>query len=183
MTGLDIDHIAGRITSVFPDAVRDQVSFRGQVTMIVDKTYIVALMLFLRNEPDLEFSHLADLCGIDLGTGHEPRFGVVYNLYSVRHRHRIRLRAEVSGDECSIESVVALWDGAKCHERECYDMFGIVFHNHANLRRVLMPEDWQGFPLRKDYPTAGPDELWSGYAEVLRKAEDFKKYELRKRNG
>ncbi|HSW62422.1 MAG TPA: NADH-quinone oxidoreductase subunit C [Dissulfurispiraceae bacterium] len=181
MSGMDIHKIEDRIKTIFPAAVREAIDFHGQVTVIIDKTSILDVLRFLKDEPDLAFTHLADLCGIDLGMAHEPRYGVVYNLFSIQHRHRIRLRAEVSADDCSVDSAGDLWEGAAWHERECYDMFGIVFRNHADLRRVLMPEDWLGHPLRKDYPVEGPAEYWPGYTEVLRKAEEFKKYELRKR--
>ncbi|KAF0183220.1 MAG: NADH-quinone oxidoreductase subunit C [Nitrospirae bacterium] len=181
MSGMEVQKIAERLARAFPDAIREVVGFRGQVTVIVDRASILDVLQLLKNEPDLAFSHLADLCGIDLGKTHEPRFGVVYTLYSIQHRHRIRLRAEVPADDCAIDSAGELWEGAAWHERECYDMFGIAFRRHPDLRRVLMPEDWQGHPLRKDYPVEGPAEQWPGYTEVLRKAEEFKKHELRKR--
>jgi NADH-quinone oxidoreductase subunit C len=166
---------------MFGDKVRDVIDFRGQLTVIVTKAVIPSMLEFLRDEPDLAFSHLADLCGVDFGPAQSPRFGVVYNLYSITHRHRIRIRAEVPADDCFIASAGALWPAAAWHERECYDMFGIVFTNHQDLRRVLMPEDWQGYPLRKDYPVEGPAEFWDGYKRVLSKAEEYRAYELRKR--
>ncbi len=181
MIGVGIRKIAERIQNAFPEAIGDVVNFHGQATVLVDKTSVIGILRFLKDEPDLAFSHLADLCGIDLGTEHEPRFGVVYNLYSIQHRHRIRLKAGVPADDCSIESAGALWNCAAWHERECYDMFGIVFRNHPDLRRILLPEDWQGHPLRKDYPLEGPAEKWPGYTEVLRRAEALRKHELRKR--
>lgn len=181
MSRMDAHTIADRMKAKCPQAVRDIIGFHGQATVIVDKASILEILRFLKEEQDLAFSHLADLCGIDLGTMHEPRFGVVYNLYSIAYGHRIRLRAEVTADDCCIESAGILWAGAAWHERECYDMFGIVFLNHADLRRVLMPEDWKGYPLRKDYPIEGPAERWPGYEDVLRKANEFSKYELRKR--
>lgn len=181
MSGMAAQTLADRLKAAFPDAVRDVVIFRGQATVTVGKTSILDLLRFLKEEPECAFNHLADLCGLDRGPAHKPRFGVVYNLYSLTHRHRIRLCAEVPSDDCTIESAGALWEGAAWHERECYDMFGIVFVNHADLRRVLMPEDWTGHPLRKDYPVEGTAERWSGYEEVVRKAEAFRKHELRKR--
>jgi len=178
---MDACVIADRIKAEFTAAVREVVETCGQATVVVDRASMLDILLFLRDNSDLAFSHLADLCGIDLGTARKSRLGVVYNLYSIVHRHRIRLRAEVPADDCSIESAGSLWEGAAWHERECYDMFGIVFRNHPDLRRVLMPEDWKGHPLRKDYPMEGPAELWPGYQEVLRKAEQFRPHELRKR--
>ncbi|MBF0518064.1 MAG: NADH-quinone oxidoreductase subunit C, partial [Nitrospirae bacterium] len=105
-----------------------------------------------------------------------PRFEVVYNLYSMTHRHSLRLNVQVPEKE-SIQSVVSIWKTANWHERECFDMYGIVFDGHPDLRRILMPDDWDGHPMRKDYPTAGPeDEEWAGFKEVLKKSEEFKKF-------
>lgn len=178
---MDALNIAKLIQNQFPDAVREIVVFRGQAAIVVYKSAILNILRFLKDEPSLAFSHLSDLCGVDFGEAQEPRFALVYNLYSLEHKHRIRLRAQVPSDDCSIESASELWDGAGWHECECYDMFGITFHNHPDLRRVLMPEDWKGHPLRKDYPAEGPAEKWAGYTEVLAKAEAYRKYDLRKR--
>ncbi len=178
---METHNIVSRIQSAYPHVVHNTVYFHGQAAVFVDGTIILNLLRFLKDEPDLLFSHLADLCGVDFSETHNPRFAVVYNLYSLQYKHRIRLRAAVSAEDCSIDSASELWEGAAWHERECYDMFGIVFRNHPDLRRVLMPEDWKGHPLRKDYPVEGPAEKWAGYTEVLFKAEAFRKYDLRKR--
>jgi NADH-quinone oxidoreductase subunit C len=87
----------------------------------------------------------------------------------------------VSELECSIDSVVGIWAGANWHERECYDMFGITFNNHPDLRRVLMPEDWEGYPLRKDYPLKSDlgDKEWDGFKQVIETAERNKIHEVR----
>lgn len=89
----------------------------------------------------------------------------------------IRIAAQVLEKSPSLESCAGIWKTANWHERECYDMYGIVFENHPDLRRVLMPEDWEGYPLRKDYPLEGPEEEWRGFREVLQKHEEYKKYE------
>ena len=109
----------------------------------------------------------------------EVRFEVVYHLYSIEHRHMLRVKVPVSETDCVIDSVVPIWIGADWHERESFDMYGIEFKGHPDLRRILMPEDWEGYPLRKDYPVKGPEpeEEWEGFREVLNKAEEFRKYE------
>jgi NADH-quinone oxidoreductase subunit C len=163
----------------FPLEVKEIAEFRGQVSVTVRRERIVEILRFLHDAPELSFDYLEDLCGVDYLGKKEPRFEVVYHLYSMEHRKRIRIKAEVPEDDCTIDSVVNIWEGADWHERECFDMFGIVFKGHPDLRRILMPEDWEGYPLRKDYPVEGPERKWRGYVEILRKAEDFKKFELK----
>jgi NADH-quinone oxidoreductase subunit C len=97
---------------------------------------------------------LSDLCGVDYPE-RKSRFEIVYNLCSLKHGHRIRIKALIPEDNPSIDSVVSIWSGANWHEREACDMFGIVFNGHPDLRRILMPEEWNGFPLRKNYPLQG----------------------------
>ncbi len=171
--------IAGLLKERFPMEVKEVTEFRGQVSITVKRERIKEILRFLHDAPELSFDYLEDLCGVDYLSKKEPRFEVVYHLYSMEHRKRIRIKAEVSEDDCAIDSVVNIWEGADWHERECFDMFGIVFKGHPDLRRILMPEDWEGYPLRKDYPVEGPEEKWRGFVEVLRKAEDFKKFELK----
>ena len=91
----------------------------------------------------------------------------IQNLFSLKYTHRIRIKALVPETDPSIDSVVTIWNGANCHERETYDMFGIIFRGHPDLRRILLPEDWEGFPLRKDYPLRGPEDWeYKGYEEA-----------------
>jgi NADH-quinone oxidoreductase subunit C len=159
--------------------------------VILKRDRIVEIARYLKENREFDFDYLRDLCGVDHLTqgsqysltqssqpagGKTARFEVVYQLYSIRLKHALRLNVQVPEEDASIESVTGVWRGADWHERECYDMFGIVFNGHPDLRRVLLPEDWEGFPLRKDYPTAGPEEEWRGYQEVLSKAEEYKKY-------
>ena len=137
----------------FPDSVLDSYSFRGENTVIVKKDDIVEACRFLKDNPGLSFDFLSDLCGVDY-MGREPRFEVVYHLFSISRHHRIRLKAMVGENE-TIPSVVSVWGTADWLEREAYDMYGIVFDGHPNLTRILMPDDWDGYPLRKDYPLKG----------------------------
>ena len=109
---------------------------------------------FLRDEPGLSFKYLSDVTALDRYPN-EPRFEMVYHLLSLETGERLRLKAPVPGDDPRIESVVPVWPGAEAFECEMYDLFGIHFEGHPDLHRILLPDDWEGHPLRKDYPTEG----------------------------
>lgn len=179
LKGLEPTEIAEKIKEKFPDEVVEVTNFRDQVSVIVKRDRILDICRYLHDEPTLSFNHLKDLCGVDYLGKKEPRFEVVYNLYSVRYRHRIRIRAQVPADGPIIKTVTSIWAGANWHERECFDMFGIVFTGHPDLRRILMPEDWEGYPLRKDYPLKGPEleKDWHGFVEVLNRSKELKEFE------
>lgn len=159
--------IADRIKEKFPGEVQNVASFRDQVSVTVKRDRILDICLFLRRDPDIEMDFLSDLCGVDY-QGREFRYEVVYHLLSLKHNNRIRIKALVPESDPSIESVVAVWSGANCHERETYDLFGIVFQGHPDLRRILLPEDWEGYPLRKDYPLKGPEGWEYGEFEKVK---------------
>jgi NADH-quinone oxidoreductase subunit C len=125
----------------------------GEVTVLVPADAIFEVCSFLKKGHD--FDLLADLVGADRGPEEDPRFEVNYHLFSTRHFQRLRLKALVSEDEPRIESVVSVWRTADWHERETYDMFGVVFEGHPDLRRILLPSDFDGHALRKDYPLRG----------------------------
>lgn len=169
--------IAEKIKEKFPDEVLELKEFRGQVSVTLKKARIVDICRFLHDDPDLFLDYLVDLCGVDYQGKKENRFEVVYHLYSIKHRHAVRLKAEVAAERPSIDSVITVWRGVDWHEREAFDMFGIVFNGHPDLRRILMPEDWEGHPLRKDYPVKGPEKEWSGYQDVLDRAKRFREFE------
>lgn len=143
----------------FSEAITDVREALGEVTCIVDPQYIVELCRFLRDDPRFQFNLLSDLCGADLGIDQEPRFEVIYHLYSIPLGIRLRLKARLAGEEPSISTVTDVWKTANWHERETFDMFGIVFDGHPDLRRILMPEEFQWHPLRKDYPVRGYDDF------------------------
>jgi NADH-quinone oxidoreductase subunit C len=178
MNPLDIGEL---IRERFPSEVKAVHEFRGQVSVIIKKEKIKDIMRFLKESPELDFDFLEDLCGVDYLGRKDVRFEVVYHLFSMRHRHMIRIKAEVPEDDCKIDTVTDLWKGANWHERECFDLFGIVFTGHPDLRRILLPEDWEGHPLRKDYPLKSDlGELeWKGFKEVLDVAEKNKIYEMK----
>lgn len=141
-----------KLAREFPDAILEVEEFRGQVTIRVRKERIREVCRFLRDDPELEYKLLSDLCGVDYwGMGLKPRFGVIYNLYSLKTYQRILLEVRVEEGE-GVPSVTSVFATANFHEREVYDLFGIPFEGHPDLRRILLPEDWEGHPLRKDYP-------------------------------
>ena len=125
----------------------------GEVTVTVPRDAIADACFFLKTEHD--FDLLSDLCGADRGPEEEPRFAVNYHLFSTVHFQRLRLKVLVSEDDPKIESVTSIWKTADWHERETYDLFGVIFENHPDLRRILLPSDFDGHALRKDYPLRG----------------------------
>ena len=138
----------------FAADIVDVKEFRGEVTVTVKKENIVDICSFLKTA--LAFNLLTDVTAVDY-LGQEPRFMMVYNLYSIPNKDRLRIKAQVSENCCSIDTVYKVWSTAEWLEREVYDLFGITFNSHPDLRRILMTDDWVGYPLRKDYPLQGPD--------------------------
>jgi NADH-quinone oxidoreductase subunit C len=125
----------------------------GEVTVTVPRDAIVEACSFLRTGHG--FDLLADLCGADRGPEEEPRFEVNYHLFATGHHLRLRLKVLLSEDDPKVGSVTGIWKTADWHERETYDLFGVVFENHPDLRRILLPSDFDGHALRKDYPLRG----------------------------
>ena len=135
-----------------------QVSYYlGDWTVIVPAAHILEAATYLRDAPEASFDYCSDLTATDWPPRAE-RFDVIYCLYSTRHRHRVRLKVKVAENQ-PLASVTGVWTAANWFEREVFDMFGINFTGHPDLRRILMPDDWQGYPQRKDYPLEGPGEL------------------------
>jgi NADH-quinone oxidoreductase subunit C len=137
-----------------PEAIEDARTFRGEVTLYIRSAHLIRACEFLRDEPGLKFSFLADVTALDLYP-QEPRFEVVYHLLSLETAERLRLKIRVPGENPRTTTVVPVWPSANAFEREVFDLFGIVFEGHPFLQRLLLPEDWEGHPLRKDYPTEG----------------------------
>jgi NADH-quinone oxidoreductase subunit C len=135
-------------------AVSAASEFRGELTLVVPAGLLRAVCEFLRSDPELHFDFLADVTAVDHHPL-EPRFEVVYHLRSMKTGSRLRLKAALSGEDPHIESLLDLWPSADMLEREVFDLFGVRFTGHPNLRRLLMPDDWEGHPLRKDYPVEG----------------------------
>ena len=155
---MDADQIAKMIEEKFPGDVLGTTSHAGQVGVRVASEKIRDICRFVHDDPALRMDHLADLTAVDYSAypgDAGPRFEVVYNLISTSFRHRIRLKARVPADNPRIDTVTTVWQTANWHERETYDLMGIVFNDHPDLRRILLTEDWVGHPLRKEYPVKG----------------------------
>ena len=141
--------------SIPADAIEQVTIANGEMTVYLDRTHLTALLWALRDDPSLRFELLSSLSGVDYGPGVPRRLHVVYELTSMTYRRRIRLEVAVDVDDAHVPSAVAVYPTADWHERETWDMFGIVFDGHPALTRILMPDDWDGHPQRKDYPLGG----------------------------
>jgi NADH-quinone oxidoreductase subunit C len=127
---------------------------REELTIWIEKDAIRELCAILRDFPDCPFNYLCDVTCVDWYPS-EPRFEVVYHLLSISQKERVRLKARLQGSSPALESVTSVWPAANHYEREVFDLFGVRFTGHPNLRRIMMPDDWEGHPLRKDYPVEG----------------------------
>ena len=125
----------------------------GEVTLFVPREFIVDVCWFLKTR--YQFDFLADLTGVDRGAEDDPRFEVNYHLFSTQTYQRLRLKVLVSEDDAHVPTVTTVWRTANWHERETFDMFGVIFDGHPDLRRILLPSDFDGHALRKDYPLRG----------------------------
>ena len=123
----------------------------GMPTITVAREQLVDTCRALRDTPELRFAFLVDLLPVDY-LPREPRFELVYLLVSLEHRNRLRLKVRLQGSDARVRTVTGVWPAANWSEREAYDLYGIHFSDHPDLRRILMPDDWEGYPLRKDYP-------------------------------
>jgi NADH-quinone oxidoreductase subunit C len=148
-------HLVTALQREHPEWITEVIEAFGEVTAIVPREHIVAVCSFLKDSPDSKFDFLADLCGADRGPEEEPRFEVNYHLFSTTSYHRVRLKVRVNEGDVHVPTVTGVWRTANWHERETYDLFGVVFDGHPDLRRILLPDDWQGHALRKDFPLRG----------------------------
>lgn len=144
-----------KLRAAFPSAISSASDFRGELTLVVQPGALRVACELLKSDPDLQFNFLADLSAVDRYPV-EPRFEVVYQLLSTPTGNRLRLKAPLHSRDARVDSVYGLWPGADMLEREVFDLFGIHFTGHPRLRRLMMPDDWEGHPLRKDYPVEGP---------------------------
>ena len=150
-----MSHPAKRIEETFPGACTKVAEWRGDVAVTVNRASLHDVAQFLRDDPALRFDYIVHVSSVDWPDD-EERFEVVYEVYSVRTRQRIRLKARVPESDCIVDSLTDIWKGADFMEREVYDMMGIRFRNHPDLRRILMPDEYdEGYPLRKDFPLRG----------------------------
>ncbi|MDR3764369.1 MAG: NADH-quinone oxidoreductase subunit C [Acidobacteriota bacterium] len=137
-----------------PGALQAAKFDRSELTLWIDPLKIIPALTLLRDSAATSYKSLADVTAVDWLPA-EPRFEVVYSLLSYERRERLRVKVKVSGNDPYIESATVLWPGASPFEREIFDLFGIRFLGHPDLRRILLPDDWEGHPLRKDYPVEG----------------------------
>jgi len=147
-----------RLRNTFPDAVLNVEEFRGDVTVTLKRDGLLQVCTFLRDDPDYSFRFLVDVTAVDYNEK-IPRFVVVYHLLSLECNHRLCLKVHLEGQEPEIETVTGIWPTANWHERETYDLMGVRFTGHPDLRRILLPDHWECHPLRKDYPLEGKGEL------------------------
>src|ERR1700752_2292689 len=138
-----------------PPRTSDVIYAFGETTIVVPREHIVAACSFLKTWPEGRFDLLADICGVDRGVEEEPRFEVNYHLFSTTKYHRLRLKVLLNEEDTQAASVTGGWRTADWHERETFDLLGVIFNGHPDLRRILLPEDWQGHALRKDFPLRG----------------------------
>jgi len=147
--------IAEALQRDHPEWVGEIINALGETTVIVPREHIIEACSLLKTTPGLDFDLLTDLCGFDRGPEEEPRFEVNYHLFSTTRYHRLRLKVVLNEEDPHVATVTGVWRTANWHERETYDLFGVVFDGHPDLRRILLPEDWQGHALRKDFPLRG----------------------------
>jgi len=159
--------VAECLRSWNPKAVAEAVEFRGETTIVVPRELLRATAERCREEAKLQYNLLTDATCVDRYPA-EPRFELNYHLVSIPRREKVRLRVRLAGSDPVVDSLVPVWPGANWLEREIFDLFGIRFAGHPDLRRILLPDDWEGHPLRRDYPV-------QGYRDVPNTGELFRK--------
>lgn len=156
------EKIVERVQSSLGDKVRKGAVSMGDAVLHLAPDSLHQVAAFLKNDPDLKFDYLSDITGVDyLDQDREPRFEAVYILHSIDHNHSIRLRVGLEEDDPTVPTVSDLWKGAMYPERELFDMFGFNVTGHPNLKRLIMPEGWEGHPLRRDYPLTTEEVAFS----------------------
>jgi len=147
--------VAKKIQEKFSDGFVSCREALGETTVEVKREHLLAICRFLHDDPETDFSFITDICSVDF-PDQTPRFQMVYHFYSIDKNQRIRIKTGVPEEDCTVDSITSIWKGANFLEREVFDMMGIRFNNHPDLRRILMTEDYdEGFPLRKDFPVEG----------------------------
>ena len=140
--------ITNALKEKFGDAILEAKLEVMQPWLSIAPNRMKDVALFLRDDPSMQFDYMMCLSGVDYNDG---RLGIVYHLFSMVHRHKIVLKAFCTKDNAHVQSVSSVWGTANWHEREVFDMYGVIIDEHPDLRRILMPNDWEGHPLRKDY--------------------------------
>jgi len=153
------DHpLVKKLKSKFGEAIGEASEFIGQLSVNVAGQQIVAVCDYLKTDQEISFNYLSDLTCVHYPDRREAPFEIVYNLFSIDSNERVRLKVRTSGN---VESVTGVWPSANWLEREVFDLFGVTFTNHPDLRRLLLPPDWEGYPLRKDYPLEFIENAWT----------------------
>lgn len=148
-----------RLAEKCAGAVTEATEFLGQLSVRVERSRIVEVCNALKADAETPFDYLSDLTCVHWPDNREAPLEVIYQLYSISKNERVRLKVATNGE--GVESVTSIWPAADWPEREVYDLFGLVFHNHPDLRRILLPPDWDGHPLRKDYPLEFIENAWT----------------------
>jgi NADH-quinone oxidoreductase subunit C len=146
--------VADKLRAWSPNAISEVIEFRGETTLVVPRNVIREVAARCRDDKDLQYNLLSDATCVDRFPL-EPRYEVNYHLVSIPNRSRLRLQVRLASGDPTMDSLVPVWTGANWLEREIFDLFGIRFNDHPDLRRILMPDDWEGHPLRKDFPVEG----------------------------
>jgi NADH-quinone oxidoreductase subunit C len=146
--------VAEHLRAWNPNAIEEIIEFRGETTLVLPRKILRAVAERCRDHAELRFDLLTDATCVDRFP-QEPRFELNYHLVSIPRRDKIRLRVRLLGSDTVVDTLVPVWPGANWLEREIFDLFGIRFEGHPDLRRILLPEDWEGYPLRRDYPVEG----------------------------
>ncbi len=159
------ENIVAEIRERFPDEVLASGSTFGQTWAVIRRDKADHICRYLKEDPDIKMNYLVDVTAVDWKPK-TPRFEVVYHLHSIAHGHSLRLKVPVEEEDAWVPTVSTIWRTANWHERETYDLFGIRFEGHPDLRRILMPDDWVGHPLRKDYPLEGHEWKFEPWKEI-----------------
>jgi NADH-quinone oxidoreductase subunit C len=168
---------AEALKKALPDALLDVKLFRDETTLIVDRARIVEVTTYLRDTPGLVYNFLSDISAVDYypDFNRPERFGVSYHLYSMLYNRRLRVKVFVPEDDTEVPTVTTVWPGANWLEREIFDMMGINFAGHPDMRRLLMAEDWDGHPHRRDYPLGYEQVQFSFNVEEILKHKPLAK--------
>jgi len=169
-----------KLKSRFGEAIGEALEFIGQLSVVVDRERVVEVCDFLKRDAETPFDYLSDLTCVHYPDRREAPFEMVYNLFSISTNERVRLKVRI-GDTAGVESVTSVWPAANWLEREVFDLFGIQFINHPDLRRLLLPPDWEGHPLRKDFPLEFVENAWT--REHLPEMSDVEVEQLQQRRA
>ena len=164
--------IVARLEAKFAAGIEETREFRGEYTVRVKPDALVEVCVFLRDNPECAFDYLSDVSGVDYWP-EEPRFGVNYHLTSTRFRQQLRVKVRVAGTDPHVPTVTPVWPGANWFERETYDLFGVTFAGHPDLRRILLPQDYQGHPLRRDQPLVQEEVQFTHNFEEIDRAKPY----------